>query len=64
MVGQGLIDVLDGVLRTGRPFAGREIPVMVQRGRGGVRRAIPRFVYQPLTDVDGTRVGVVAHGSD
>jgi signal transduction histidine kinase len=65
MVGQGLLDVLDGVLRTGRPFAGREIPVMVQRGRGGVREErYLDFVYQPLTEVDGTRVGVVAHGSD
>jgi signal transduction histidine kinase len=65
MVGQGFIGALDDVLRTGRPFVGREIPVRLQRGHGGVlEERYLDFVYQPLTEVDGTRVGVVAHGSD
>jgi PAS domain S-box-containing protein len=65
MVDQGLIKVLDDVLHTGRPFVGREIAVKIQRGRGGeLEERYLDFVYQPLTDADGTRVGVVAHGSD
>jgi PAS domain S-box-containing protein len=65
MVDQGLIKVLDDVLHTGRPFVGREIAVRIQRGRGGeLEERYLDFVYQPLTDADGTRVGVVAHGSD
>jgi signal transduction histidine kinase len=65
MVGQGFLEVLNDVLRTGRPFVGREIPVKIQRGRGGeLEERYLDFVYQPLTEADGTRVGVVAHGAD
>jgi PAS domain S-box-containing protein len=65
MVSQGFIEVLDDVLHTGRPFVGREIAVKIQRGRGGeLEERYLDFVYQPLTEADGVRVGVVAHGSD
>jgi signal transduction histidine kinase len=65
MVGQGFVRMLDDVLRTGQPFIGREIPVKVRRGKEGeLEERFLDFVYQPLTEVDGTRIGVVAHGSD
>jgi PAS domain S-box-containing protein len=65
MVSQGFVGMLDDVLRTGRPFVGREIPVKFQRGQGGeLEERYLDFVYQPLTEADGTRIGVVAHGSD
>jgi signal transduction histidine kinase len=44
---------------------GREIPVKIRRGKGGeLEERFLDFVYQPLAEADGTRVGVVAHGSD
>ena len=65
VVGQGFIEILDDVLRTGRPFIGRELSVVLQREAGGaLEERFLDFVYQPLTDVDGSRVGIVAHGSD
>jgi signal transduction histidine kinase len=65
MVGQGFVDVLDDVLRTGKAFIGREIAVRFQRGpEGQLEERFLDFVYQPLTSSDGARIGVVAHGSD
>ena len=65
MVGQGFVRMLDDVLLTGRPFVGREIAVKIQRGDDArLEERYLDFVYQPLTETDGTRVGVVAHGSD
>ncbi|MGH7605146.1 MAG: ATP-binding protein [Gemmatimonadaceae bacterium] len=65
VVDQGFIPILDGVLETGEPFIGRESPVMLQRTPGGpMDRVYVDFVYQPLTDASGKRVGIVAHGSD
>jgi len=53
------------VLKTGVPFVGRELPVMLQREKGGdLAQVYVNFVYQPLTDSTGERVGVAAHGWD
>ncbi|MGH7650268.1 MAG: PAS domain-containing protein [Gemmatimonadaceae bacterium] len=65
VVDQGFITILDRVLETGNPFIGRETPVMLQRTRSGpMDRVYVDFVYQPLTDPSGKRIGIVAHGSD
>ena len=61
--GQGFEELLRGVLETGEPFIGREVPVTVARGAGPEERFVD-LVYYPLTEADGTRSGVVAHGSD
>jgi PAS domain S-box-containing protein len=62
---QGFITLLDEVLDTGVPFVGRELPVMLQREKGGdLAQVYVDFVYQPITEGDGERVGIVAHGSD
>ena len=63
--GQGFETILKNVVETGRPFIGREVPVKVQR----TKRSEPedRFIdvaYYPITEPDGSRSGVVAHGSD
>jgi signal transduction histidine kinase len=65
VIEQGFIGLLDEVLRTGKPFIGRELPVMLQREAGGaLEERFLDFVYQPLTEADGSRAGIVAHGSD
>jgi len=62
---QGFIELLDRVLETGQPFIGRELPVQLARTDGeGLDHRYVDFVYQPLTDARGNRIGIVAHGSD
>jgi PAS domain S-box-containing protein len=65
VVGQGFVELLDRVLEYGEPFVGRETPIMLQRRPGAQpEEAFLDFIYQPLTDANGTRIGIVAHGSD
>jgi PAS domain S-box-containing protein len=61
---QGFLELLETVVRTGDPFVGREIAISLQRGTGAAEERYLDFVYQPLADGDGNRVGVVAHGHD
>ncbi len=62
---QGFVDLLDRVLATGEPFIGRAIPVMLRDSPAGEMSVhFLDFVYQPLTNASGERVGIVAHGSD
>jgi signal transduction histidine kinase/PAS domain-containing protein len=62
---QGFIELLDGVVATGIPFVGREMPILLARTPGASpEQRYLDFVYQPLVDVDGTRSGVLAHGTD
>jgi PAS domain S-box-containing protein len=63
--GQGFEELLDQVLATGEPYVGREIAVNLDRsGEGEHEQRFLDFVYYPLTDADGARTGVVAHGAD
>ena len=65
VIGQGFDKLLDDVLATGTPFVGRETPVMLARGPGGsMEQAFVDFIYQPFVEPDGTRTGVVVHGSE
>ena len=62
---QGFVDLLDGVYRSGTPFVGREIPIMLARNAGEAPEEVfVDFVYQPLVGPEGTVEGIVAHGSD
>jgi PAS domain S-box-containing protein len=62
---QGFAGLLDRVLATGRPWVGRDTPVVLRRtpGEPPETRYVD-MVIQALTEADGTRSGVVAHGSD
>jgi len=63
--GQGFKELLDRVRDTGEPWVGRESPVQLQRTPGApLETRYLDMVFQPLTEADGTRSGVVAHGSD
>jgi PAS domain S-box-containing protein len=62
---QGFVSLLDGVLATGEPYVGREMPVELARADGGAAELrYVDFVYQPMLDARGQRTGVVAHGTD
>jgi PAS domain S-box-containing protein len=63
--GQGFVALLDGVLATGQPFVGREVPISLARTPDAVAEVrFVDFVYLPVVEADGTRSGVIAHGSD
>jgi PAS domain S-box-containing protein len=62
---QGFKQLLDHVRESGEPWVGRETPVELQRTPGApLETRYLDMVFQALTDSDGTRSGVVAHGSD
>ena len=63
--GQGFVALLDRVYRTGQPFVGRELPIMIERVRGApAEERVLDFVYQPIADAEGRSTGIVVHGSD
>ena len=63
--GQGFDGILTNVLETGEPWVGREAPVQLQRTPGAeLETRYLDMVFQALTEADGTRSGVVVHGSD
>ena len=62
---QGFKELLEHVRRSGEPWVGRESPVRLQRTPGAPEETrYLDMVFQALTEADGTRSGVVAHGSD
>ena len=63
--GQGFDALLNGVLDTGTPFIGRELPItLAHRGDAPPEERYLDFVYYPLIEADGSRSGVIAHGVD
>ena len=63
--GQGFEELLVEVLETGAPFVGREVPAMLVRSPGASpEERFVDFVYVPIVDADGSRSGVVTHGTD
>jgi PAS domain S-box-containing protein len=58
-------ELLDGVLSKGEPFVGRELALMVARTPGAPpEERFVDLIYMPLVEGDGTRSGVIAHGTD
>lgn len=61
---QGFIELLDQVYRTGEPFVGQEVEVLLQSPDGSLEPHYFNFVYQALRNVDGEHTGILAHGVD
>ena len=65
VAGQGYIEMLDGVYRTGQAVTGQGSSLRVQRSAGGaIEERFVDFVYQPIRDTDGTITGIFVQGSD
>jgi signal transduction histidine kinase/DNA-binding response OmpR family regulator len=65
LTGQGFFELLDDVYRTGVPFVGQALPISVAPpGGGAVEQRYIDFVYQPIVDELGARVGIFSQGSD
>jgi signal transduction histidine kinase len=63
--GQGFIKLLDGVYLTGKPYAGRGIPVQLARTPDHpLELRFLDFVYQPKRESDGSVSGVIVLGVD
>jgi PAS domain S-box-containing protein len=61
--GQGFFEILEGVYRTGQPFGGTDMRIMLERRPGGgLEEAFVDFVYQPLRGHGGAVNGILAHG--
>lgn len=65
VAGQGFIEILDTVYRTGEAFVGNGIPIMLQREPDAMpERRFVNFVFQPIRDSHGRVFGIFAEGSD
>ncbi len=63
--GQGYYELLDRVLEGGEPFIGDALPVNIQVTKDGpLEQRHLNFVYQAITEPDGSRSGVFVHGVD
>lgn len=65
LMGQGFFELLDKVYKTGEPYIGHEIPVMLQRHpHAPLEERFVNFVYQPTIDHRGNIAGIFVEGSD
>jgi signal transduction histidine kinase/CheY-like chemotaxis protein len=63
IVGQGYLELLDTVYRTGEPFVGDATLLKLdRRGNGELEDIYITFVYQPIRDEDGAVSGIFVHG--
>ncbi len=63
--GQGIFELLDGVLTTKQPFMAPSIGAVINRGPGGApEQGYFNLVYQPLVERDGSVSGTVVVATD
>ncbi|MCB2376684.1 PAS domain-containing protein [Hymenobacter sp. BT635] len=61
--GQGIDALLNGVLHSGQPYTGTELPVQLQR-HGQLETIYFNFVYQPQHNAAGATTGVLVVATD
>ncbi len=62
---QGLLDLLDQVFQSGKPYVADSVPVQLQRpAPSEPETRFISFIYQPITDADGQATGIFAEGVD
>ena len=65
LTGQGVPELLDGVVESGLPFTGRTFPLALQRTADGpAEERLLNFVYQPIRDERGEIDGIFIQGGD
>lgn len=63
--GQGFLELLDKVYRTGEPFTALSAPLQLRRlPNGPLEDRFVDFVYQPMVDADGTVTGIFVEAFD
>ncbi len=62
---QDNIKLFDQVYRTGQPYVGTDMRVLLRREPDGpLEERFISFVYQPLRDAEGAVCGILSHGID
>jgi signal transduction histidine kinase len=65
ITGQGYFELLDKVKTEGKPFVGRNMPVMIQRSPDSEpEERFVHLVYQPIFDTSGKVSGIFVDGYD
>ena len=64
LAGQGVIDLLDRVLRTADPYVGRCERFVLRDAAGREEEAYLDFVYQPIVNALGETVGIFVQGHE
>lgn len=65
VIGQGFVDILDRVYRTGERYVGESVAVSLQTEAGGKHSEhFVDFVYQPILSDDGKVSGIFVQGND
>lgn len=63
-LGERFFDLLDRIYTTGEPAVGRGVPLTRQSESGRIERRYIDFVYQPITEADGSTTGIFLQGQD
>ncbi|WP_313514925.1 PAS domain-containing protein [Pseudomonas sp.] len=61
---QGFYELLDEVYRSGQPYIGRKSRIHLQRQPGLLEELYVDFIYQPITEADGSVSGIFVQGND
>ena len=65
VAGQGFMELLDHVYRTGEAFVGRRVPITLQASTDAApRQYFLDFVYQAIIEPDNSVSGIFVEGSD
>jgi len=65
IVPQGIIELLDGVFHTGRPFVGHSVAIQLPApGEGSPAEVVFDAIFQPLLDAAGRVTGIAVIGHD
>lgn len=65
VVGQGFVETLDTVYRTGEPYIGRREPVVLEGSNDPAQtRRVLNFIFQPIFDADDKVTGIIIQGYD
>jgi PAS domain S-box-containing protein len=65
VAGQGFVELLDDVYRTGNAFTGQATSLRLRRSpHGPIEQRFVDFVYQPIRDAEGAVGGIFVQGSD
>lgn len=64
VVAQGFIALLDDVYRTGGPFVGREVPLLIANDKAALEERYIDTVYQPVRNAKGEVTGIFVEGHD
>lgn len=62
--GQGFVELLDKVYKTGEAFIGKEIPASVNKGDGNLEQLYLNFTYQAFKNDHGEAEGILVFAYD